>query len=192
MPILRLHAVTAPPTSQQGGPVWYRPIDIDRSPRMVGATRFIGETVLHSIRNARKPMAFRGSPRANVLPIPLSAPPPSVRNANGASAHPLSHVFLKSSRFPFFPKEPDLFHELTYFSASYATLVITRNLPPMTVHAVQLEGITKTFSGRDRCQESGSADSQWFDLWLHRPERFRKDHHHPHDPPDFQSRLWTC
>jgi len=72
--------------------------------------------------------------------------------AMGSRSENLSSVVLavtslpKSQRFLLFStKKADLFRELTYFSHGCTTLVITGNIPPMTVHAVQLEGITKTF-----------------------------------------------
>ncbi|MEY3173051.1 MAG: hypothetical protein RLZZ436_964 [Planctomycetota bacterium] len=41
----------------------YQPIDIDRTPCMMGSRRFNGERVLPSMRNTRRPMPLGGSPR---------------------------------------------------------------------------------------------------------------------------------
>ncbi|MEY3174262.1 MAG: hypothetical protein RLZZ436_2176 [Planctomycetota bacterium] len=65
----------------RSAPGWYRPIDIDRTPCMIGSRLFNGERVRQHIRNARKPMprglppggsAFSGIP--GCLPFPSPEP----------------------------------------------------------------------------------------------------------------------
>jgi hypothetical protein len=63
--------------------VSYRPIDIDRTPCMIGSRRFNGERVLQSMRNTKKPMPLGGSPVAHTRWKPPVAIRTLVRGPGG-------------------------------------------------------------------------------------------------------------